>query len=1130
MRTKLLPIYILSLLVFITPLYALDTEIFVESMSAPPNIVFLLDTSATMKNADLLAHTVAYDSSGIYTPTKIGSITPQKGTIYYSKNVFKETEKMLLVEVTSNISKITCSEAQKALSSAGVYIGNLSTTPNSLGEYGCSSSESRAFYNGNYLNYLCATDIPGDTVQLRQKVARDTIKFVVGNTADTLVRFGLMGFESIKDDGGNIVLGVGSTDAQFATLLDNSSTSSPIDSRGTTPLAEALAEAGLYYAGKPRWSNYQSIYDSTILSGSTYISPIQYRCQKNYVVIITDGMSTNDIGVPSGGNNGAGYNLFTSNQYINNKRIIDYVGFGDDDDENIDLVDVDGDGTVDDVVREVNTEHGTHMLDEVAALLANEDFKTSGTDLGGGSYESSDPDEDLQNVVTFTVGFMTGSGTSTLSEIDQLLSHTAAKGNGEFYSANDAASLKLALIDIVDKIMEANSSFVAPVVPVNKLNKVYSGNSVYLSLFKPVDDSAFWLGNIKKFGITTNAVLLQKNGTRAADNNDVILDSAFSCWQRYAALDTTAASDGSETNVGGAGEVILHQSNRTFYTNPSSSGALIDFYSDTSIRSELGVAADKQQDLIDYLTAKGDYAFGVPDTGRKWVLGDILHSKPATMFVGNETVIFLGANDGFLHALVDDDKGTRGDTLGTTAFSDDTLSEAWSFVPRSLLPQLHYLKETNIHDHFYVDGSPVIYDAGATRYLTFGLRRGGESYYTLNLGSLVDGEYTGGYANPTFAGEIGPNVLGGKEPLGQSWGRPLVSTIATSATEWKKVLILSGGYDDVNEDKPAPTANTKGRAVFAYDPVAKTVLSTLNFNNTDNPMITHSIVELIGFDYNSDGVDDTIYAGSMGGELFGFQDRNEDGTWIPRKVFQAGDGTASTSYLKFFYEPDVALERFGDYVYIGSGDREHPTETGTVNRFYAIKNEWNASAFTTLTETNLVDVTNLNNDQYTTTVLGNLDTNKGWFIKLSTGEKVMSSPLLFDRKVFFTTYTPSVPVSGIDLCGTKSLGKGKLYALDYLTGKSVMNFNTGNDTTNADGTTTEVLDKTDRSTELGMGIPSAPTLIVMKDGGTKLIIAIGVAESGDSSDDNENKGGDIKTKILDVKSGSSSDLFYWRQN
>jgi len=50
-----------------------------------------------------------------------------------------------------------------------------------------------------------------------------------------------------------------------------------------SPLAETLYEAGAYFQGKPSPFN-----------GISYTSPVQYYCQKNYVLIISDGVATKD--------------------------------------------------------------------------------------------------------------------------------------------------------------------------------------------------------------------------------------------------------------------------------------------------------------------------------------------------------------------------------------------------------------------------------------------------------------------------------------------------------------------------------------------------------------------------------------------------------------------------------------------------------------------------------------------------------------------------------------------------------------------------------------------------------------------------------------------------------------------
>ena len=223
--------------------------------------------------------------------------------------------------------------------------------------------------------------------------------------------------------------------------------------------------------------------------------------------------------------------------------------------------------------------------------------------------------------------------------------------------------------------------------------------------------------------------------------------------------------------------------------------------------------------------ATGKYAFGTALTGREWVLGDLLHSKPATMFDGNRTVIFVGSNDGFLHAFLDNDNGTV-DNL-----NDDTMSEAWCFTPWEVVPNLKNLQGAGGHSYF-VDGSPSIYDDGGHRYVALGLRRGGSGYYGINVGSLDTngGHIANGYTAPSLSWTVDSST-GIGETLGQSWGKPNINVIRLSPTLIDRVVILPGGYDNANQDLATPAANdSKGRAVFAVEAATGNLVSTLNFN------------------------------------------------------------------------------------------------------------------------------------------------------------------------------------------------------------------------------------------------------------------------------------------------------------
>jgi len=979
-------------------------------------------------------------------------------------------------ETTTILDPTTCNVTNGAVNSlrqSGWWMGYITDVPN--GPYTCdNATKIYRLYSGNYLNFRTWLDeghapTTGATLS-KLEIAKTVLSELLAGTDDNLVRFGLMVYRGGNQagQGGQILAPVGSSDSQIMSALNNA-TDQVSDLVGHTPLAECLAEAGLYFAGKDSWSNNN---DSV-----RYTSPVQWRCQKNYVIILTDGLSTSDEGV-----NNRQQDII-HNRDKNGNSMPQYFGkaIGNYDHDTF------SDGTS--VDPSTNDQGGTHWLDDVAKFLYEEDLIKGRTDSASESFD--DEYFPKQFISTFAIGFGSGTDFSFLGRVTD-----DTHGRGKYYSTTNGAGLSLALQDAVGTIIAANSSFIAPVVPVNRLNKVYSGNSVYLSLFKPDATESFWRGNIKKFGLSDSGELLQKDGTPAADAGGQIVSTASSAW-------TYSSGDGSVVEEGGAGAVVLNQSTRHFYTyngtvRDLTDGANAFSAANADVLAAVGGSDMEAADLVNWLTARGDYALNGASK-RVWVLGDFLHSKPATMFYENSTILFAGSNDGFLHVFADDDGGYPND------LSKHTLSESWCFVPPELLPRLHELRDSSTHPYF-IDGTPVLFDLGSYRYLTFGLRRGGDKYYTLRVGGIDESNYTA----PYYAWDVGPDKLQGygNETLGQSWCRPWVSTIRDTSGTNKRVLLFAGGYDAANQDLDSPaSSDTKGRAIFAVDAATGALQTTLNFNHGNYPSMTNCFVELVAFDRNGDGLDDTIYSGSLGGDLFGFSDRNKNGTWSMVKVFQARSGDTANMLLKFLYEPDVALETFGDYIYIGTGDREHPSETATVNRLYAIKNTW-ASSWTTLTEADLVDVTEYN---YTSPVFAGLQSGNGWFIKLNeqAGEKVVSSPLVYNGIVFFTTYTPGTGNSS-DKCSVEGLGGGRLYALNYLTGEAIPNLFNNEDSSQ--------LGREDRYRELGVGIPSPPTLVITASGGAKLIIGTGGA------------GGTTGAETIEIPSTSSAKIYYWKQD
>ena len=165
--------------------------------------------------------------------------------------------------------------------------------------------------------------------------------------------------------------------------------------------------------------------------------------------------------------------------------------------------------------------------------------------------------------------------------------------------------------------------------------------------------------------------------------------------------------------------------------------------------------------------------------------------------------------------------------------------------------------------------------------------------------------------------------------------------------------------------------------------------------------------------------------------------------------------------------------RFGpfDAVLIGSGDRPDPLDLGgvTSNYFYMIKDRNvvpGTGVDSAIAPADLGDVTD-NCIQLSSCVI---DLTNGWQLELvEIGEKVLATPLTIDGQVFFTTYLPNG--GNAPAACSPSEGAGRLYTVGLQDARSVINYNTADDS--SANITGEAETTADRYMELNApGIPS----------------------------------------------------------
>jgi len=826
------------------------------------------------------------------------------------------------------------------------------------------------------------------------------------------VRIGMMVFNN--SEGGRIHSTIRSLDETTRSQLINDVKNITADT--WTPLAETLYEAGLYFKGGSSYFN----------SGVAYTSPIQYYCQRNYVIVITDGMSTQD------------------------RNSILASAIGDKDGDQKEPIGAPYDPNY--------ASYGSDYLDDVAKYLYDGDLRSDLTNQ--------------QNIITYTIGF---------TEDNDLLERTATHGHGRYLYSDNAQTLANAFQDIINEILEKSSSFVAPLVPVSRMERTSAGDKIYLALFQPNNDG-MWSGNIKKFGVaqennTLSGIFLgdivDANGAAALDQDGQILSTAKSFW-------TTINMDGGDVEKGGVGEALMNRSSsRNIYTysetvaNAELTHSSNAFNTTNISPTMLGLLADDstgRDKLVQFVhgyDAYDDNGNGNTTEKRDWILGSFLHSRPLLIHYGTRSVIFAGANDGMLHA-----------------FDDSDGNELWAFIPPNLLSKLQALHADVIES--FVDGSPkafLSYDSNGEitkAILIFGQRRGGNRYYALDITDPLV---------PKYLWKISPDMADYAE-LGQTWSSPMIGKIAYLTGE-KWVAFIGGGYDGNQDNDPVAVPDSKGRAVYLVDVLDGSLV--WRYSYAENSEIAYSIPsDIQRVDINGDGKIDRLYVGDMGGRIWRLDigDLNKDGNsetgeWTAKIIFNSNAGGEKR---KILYPPDVTLEKDnGDYemLFFGTGDREHPKESTNINRLYAIKDK-NPSA--PLTETNLVDVTqDLLQDAGTSAteknaILNALATQDGWFIKLdqNPGEKCLSSPAVYYGVVYYTSFAPTFGSEG-DPCFVGE-GTGRLYALRYKSGNAAFNL---------DGLDTEgVLTRSDRSTTIGTGIPSG-VIITFVEGKTVAYVGVG---------------------------------------
>lgn len=553
-----------------------------------------------------------------------------------------------------------------------------------------------------------------------------------------------------------------------------------------------------------------------------------------------------------------------------------------------------------------------------------------------------------------------------------------------------------------------------------------------------------------------------------------------------------------------------YDSRQLFYA-PTSGGDLLPFDADTKTADALGplldpsgtLAREQRVNLIKW--ARGQDVDNGSANARGWIMGALMHSRPLALNYGatpgysegnpNVRVLF-GSGQGMFHIVQNTDTSGR-----------ESGREVFGFFPRESMAAIRWQyqdKSRGAPRHYGVDGAPVALRvdrngdgtldsvAGDEAYVYFGLRRGGSSYFALDVSNpdLV----------PSLAWKITPTVGGAFDELGLTFSTPIVGKVNYSG-QALDVLIFGGGYDGGwNEDYTARRGkdltgedDAVGNAIFIVNArtgeliwkAVRGVTGVSTETRYSHAGLVDSIPSAVSALLTPEGIIHRLYVGDSGGGVWrvdlppnqdGYATHRKDRWFITKLVDLGSDagepGGSASEDRRFFHAPDIvqsydAAGKF-DGLLIQSGNRADPNEVLVENALFYIKDREIVSGSAAVLAENgaskpsgRYQIADL--DDQTSCIEGSesvveggysvacaeRSAGSGWQLRFAhPGEKGLSTPLTDGGRVFASTFTPGA----LTAC-SGGRGQGRLYVLRLRDATAVAN--------------------NQRHYELGEGIPAA---------------------------------------------------------
>ena len=718
-------------------------------------------------------------------------------------------------------------------------------------------------------------------------------------------------------DGGKIVSYIGSHDDDDDDIEE---AVNDVKAATWTPFAEAYYNAIAYFvkdatvfstAGSP----IKSPLNATDFAAGK--NPIQYQCQPNNVLIISDGGSSADLNA-----------TMTAKATVNPYK-------------DADVIDRNNCGMY----------SGSTYVDDLAWFAKNKNI----FDPNAAKTQAA---QGISTWVVYT-GTQNNSETGECKPVT-LMQNTATNGGTTMYAATDADSLEDSLGSIFSEVSKKSASGTG----VSVLATSGDGEgAMYQAYFLPEktegSSARQWLGYLQAFFVDKYGNM--REDTNADDrltlSNDNIIEMAYDADQgtlvkKYTDANGDGVKDSANPSStvtienfstpiwdGGkmlweknaAGRKLFTTINGYDFTGLASNSTKGYFHdgNNAALKPWLRAADNTESsNIINWI--RGDAVSGyrsrditIGGTTHVWKLGDIVYSTPVSVSKATENydiiyndatysafrsanirrrqAVYVGANDGMLHAFnggyydsANKRFCTALDASGLCAGgSPDLGDELWSFVPRAALPHLKSLTASNYAHEYYVDLKPKISDvklfssdathtSGWGTVLIGGMRFGGKSMSWTSGGTSYNTRPE--YFAMDVTDPLNPRLLWSfsHSSLGLSMSQPAIVKTCAGGESCKWFAVFGSGPSGY--DSRSNLSGFGSGYVFVLDltsgsnGVISSWTENTNFWRISTGHTSAFLADPVAVDVDMDYDTDVIYIGenfSTGGDHDGDDDHDD---------------------------------------------------------------------------------------------------------------------------------------------------------------------------------------------------------------------------------------------------------------